>query len=314
MDAADYIDQSGKALTGTLGSLSWAGNVALAFEDLWSNQHKPRMVMTSAFLRDNADRLRQQAADQRRASDPDAQRGNRQLDDPAPRHADRRVVKEKFGLPGAVFHWDSYRESLLKLQDFSSIDLFAGPPGAEISPEDVVQGQLGDCYFVAALAALAATPAGRAQIRQMIHDNGDGTFTVTFANGQKVTVDDDFWVGADGVRYAKVGDDLWAAILEKAYAQRAGDYENIVGGTGEAVFDAFGMTGEHRNIGRGDAEFLERLISDGGPVTLSARLDNPDGIYGYPEGDRHEPRSWATTGRPAFWSPRSGIHGAPTTG
>jgi hypothetical protein len=44
-------------------------------------------------------------------------------------------------------------------------------------PSDVKQGALGDCYLLAALAAVAKT--NPALIERMISDNGDGTYNVT---------------------------------------------------------------------------------------------------------------------------------------
>src|SRR6476646_5724950 len=41
----------------------------------------------------------------------------------------------------------------------------------DISPDDVRQWQIGDCYLLASLAALASTPVGRQRIRCMIEEN-----------------------------------------------------------------------------------------------------------------------------------------------
>ena len=56
---------------------------------------------------------------------------------------------------------------------------FTGPlfiDGAK--PEDVQQGQIGDCYFPAAMAAIAKQNPDA--VNNMVKDNGDGTYTVTF--------------------------------------------------------------------------------------------------------------------------------------
>jgi hypothetical protein len=102
--------------------------------------------------------------------------------------------------------------------------LFAGGP----SYWDVRQGDVGDCYFVAALAELAQESPQT--IVNMFTDNGDGTFTVRFYRGgapEYVTVDRDLPTDADGrAVYAGfgrssggAGRELWAALAEKAYAQ-----------------------------------------------------------------------------------------------
>ena len=46
------------------------------------------------------------------------------------------------------------------------------------TPQDVQQGQIGDCYFPSAMAALAQNNAEA--IQNMIKENGDGTYTVVF--------------------------------------------------------------------------------------------------------------------------------------
>lgn len=43
---------------------------------------------------------------------------------------------------------------------------------------DIQQGDYGDCYFMSSMGAIAREHPGF--IEKMIHDNGDGTYTVTF--------------------------------------------------------------------------------------------------------------------------------------
>ena len=103
-------------------------------------------------------------------------------------------------------------------------------------PEDVRQGQLGDCYFLSSLAAIASQ--NPAVIREAMRDNRDGTVTVRFYNSFKepvyVTVDKsvpqlgktvtDPNTGEKRMDYIDVyskqsGDSLWVQIMEKAYVQ-----------------------------------------------------------------------------------------------
>ena len=117
-----------------------------------------------------------------------------------------------------------------------------------ISADDIEQGQAGDCYFLASIAAVANKHPDL--IRNAIHPNGDGTYTVTFhqaswvedkAKGTwsqhfkpvKVTVDGELPGGIDYQLYAsegRSGHELWAPILEKAYARWKGGYEQIGNG------------------------------------------------------------------------------------
>lgn len=68
---------------------------------------------------------------------------------------------------------------------------------------------------MAALASIADTPHGRKMLMDMIHDNGDGTFTVTFADGSTETVDADLYVFNTGDLAYSHGGPLWPHILER---------------------------------------------------------------------------------------------------
>lgn len=104
----------------------------------------------------------------------------------------------------------------------------------EVAMDDVSQGRLGDCYFVASLAAIADKNPDA--IRRMIKDNGDGTYTVKFHEGGEVVVDDQFPLQGGRVAYAGPGDqdakdgkELWVMLIEKAWAKLKGGYEQIRG-------------------------------------------------------------------------------------
>ncbi|MDX2241159.1 MAG: C2 family cysteine protease [Leptolyngbyaceae cyanobacterium bins.302] len=101
-----------------------------------------------------------------------------------------------------------------------------------ISVNDVNQGSLGDCYFIASLGAFANDRPS--VIQNMFIDNGDGTFTVRFfkpdGSADYVTVDRFLPVNTSTNRLNYAGRDyeglwndanneLWVALAEKAYAQ-----------------------------------------------------------------------------------------------
>jgi Ca2+-binding RTX toxin-like protein len=119
--------------------------------------------------------------------------------------------------------------------DFSANPLFAtsGP-----SVNDIVQGAVGDCYFVSALAAFAKTNPDK--VRQLVVDLGDGSYAVNFHKAGKdvfVRVDGDLWQYGGFPTFAGLGgqNSLWVAIIEKAYAlfkNQQGTYESISGGNG----------------------------------------------------------------------------------
>ncbi|PZV12673.1 MAG: hypothetical protein DCF22_11955 [Leptolyngbya sp.] len=97
-----------------------------------------------------------------------------------------------------------------------------------ITYQDIQQGDVGDCYFLAGLGELAlrspnaiynaATNSG------MFIDNYDGTYTVRFFKNDGVadyvTVDRYLPVNSSGgFAYANASTELWVALAEKAYAQ-----------------------------------------------------------------------------------------------
>ena len=105
--------------------------------------------------------------------------------------------------------------------------LFQNGPSAD----DVYQGGLGTCYYLATLAAIAQEKPD--YIQNMFRDNGDNTFTVRFYNNgvaDYVTVDRYLPTHSSGNAvsagwvvgsYTSTTNELWVALAEKAYAQLA---------------------------------------------------------------------------------------------
>lgn len=101
-------------------------------------------------------------------------------------------------------------------------DLFG--PNKEISPKAVQQGGVGNCSFMATLAGMASTPAGRKSISQMIMSDGDG-YVVTFPNGDTTRVEKP--TPAELTIYAgNNGNGIWPAVLEKAYGKLLAEKHN----------------------------------------------------------------------------------------
>ncbi len=118
-------------------------------------------------------------------------------------------------------------------KNFSHIKLFVD--GAQY--DDVAQGSVGDCYYLATLASLADTDPQI--IGQMITSLGDGTYAMRFyRNGSEVylRLDADLpYYGSSSLVYAKTGQDneLWVPLAEKAYAffrYGQNSYASISGG------------------------------------------------------------------------------------
>ncbi|MEO3756363.1 C2 family cysteine protease [Streptomyces sp. B6B3] len=110
---------------------------------------------------------------------------------------------------------------------------WAVPPaplfGEGISGDDVTQGRLGDCWFLASLAAMAET--NPPFVREGIRENANGTLSVRIwdevGNAQWVTVTRDLPVREDGSPISAMGtDSSWAAYYEKAFSMVYGDDES----------------------------------------------------------------------------------------
>ncbi|HEX4125055.1 MAG TPA: C2 family cysteine protease [Tepidisphaeraceae bacterium] len=128
-------------------------------------------------------------------------------------------------------------------QSFSSDPLFAaGGP----SENDINQGDIGDCYFLATLSAVAKTDPNL--IKNSITELSNGDFEVAFhRNGQTVdeVVDNALPVAGNGnLAYAQLGQGncLWVAIMEKAFCAFGGNnsYNSIAGGWMDTAFEALG--------------------------------------------------------------------------
>ncbi len=102
--------------------------------------------------------------------------------------------------------------------------------------DDVVQGELGDCYFLSACASLAENSQN---IKNIITNSkiNDGFFEVNvYIHGEpvKILVDDSFPVAnASKIAFAGINEksgNTWPMILEKAWAKCNKSYEDIIPG------------------------------------------------------------------------------------
>ena len=114
--------------------------------------------------------------------------------------------------------------------------------GKGISPDDAIQGEVGNCWFMAAASAVAEVP-GRLEKIFLNTDNklnSAGIYAVnlyTLGVPHTVIVDDYFAEapkhgGATQMRFGNHGTDksMWGAVLEKAFAKSVGNYFHTAGG------------------------------------------------------------------------------------
>jgi hypothetical protein len=185
--------------------------------------------------------------------------------------------------------------------------LYWAKPGESnaVAGQGAVQGSLNDCHLMAPLAAIASTPAGRALIEKAIVENRNDagvvlSYTVTLHESVthlfgprtfeevKLTFDPRF---AKGHAQARCDDDgrvaeVWALVVEKAYAQMRGGYHLIdAAGSPRRALEA--LTGRPAFEIRLDAapsytarDLVADIEADKPVVLLTQRSMRRDGPYG----------------------------------
>jgi LysM repeat protein len=179
-----------------------------------------------------------------------------------------------------------------------------------IGSNDVQQGQAGDCYFLSALSGLAKTHPE--VIQNAIKQNADGSYTATFyqidykpkdpknPDGEYVPVSKPVHVKIDGdlpmswgtyplYAQGETKNELWAPLLEKAYAKWKGGYDAIGNGgwPDQALTDLTGKPGHSQVLQARRpanlAKFLENRLAGGGTMCASTKSDKEEkgtGIIG----------------------------------
>jgi hypothetical protein len=131
----------------------------------------------------------------------------------------------------------------------------------EVEPSDVLQSGLGDCYLLAPLIAMANVPEGRATIKAAIAERsieaGTPVYTVTLHRRDpilqdsfvpvQVTVSGVYAHGQAEPRDAGELHEVWPAVIEKAYAQYLGGYNQIARG-GSVAFAMETLTGKPAEV------------------------------------------------------------------
>ncbi len=173
------------------------------------------------------------------------------------------------------------------------------------SPNDVNQGSIGDCYFLASLMAVANTNPDL--LRKAIVDNKNGTFNVKLYKVSEesflffwkkkvftptiITLYPTFPVAVDGKdaanpdadanpAHAHGGDqddkgktELWVRLIEKAYALLMGSYSKIgKGGFGADALEALTGTAYKEEVNTKDTKSrIIEMVKEGVPIEVGTK-------------------------------------------
>ena len=115
-----------------------------------------------------------------------------------------------------------------------------------MNPTEIVQGSLGDCYFLSSISALGEISTRIKNLFGTTDPNPEGVYMVRVnVRGiqKEVIVDDYFPVYSHNKQfvYSKPirGEDIWVMLLEKVWAKINGSYANIVMGYPHEVLTTF---------------------------------------------------------------------------
>lgn len=108
-----------------------------------------------------------------------------------------------------------------------------------MTPHDISQGLLGDCYFLSVLSVLAEQESRIKRMFEIQEVNEQGIFAVQmYKNGERIHVVMDSFIPCSGGSpcFSKANEnELWVIILEKAWAKLHGSYERIEAGFAHEV-------------------------------------------------------------------------------
>lgn len=190
-------------------------------------------------------------------------------------------------------HKDQYYKKLSDKEDDTVLYLKDKKQVAAVQIDDIKQGEIGNCYFMSAIGAIAN--CNPEFIENMIAENNH-TYSIKFFNQDKlatfVTVDDKFWLNSGNIPiYANVGNqdgdkkEIWPMILEKAWAKINDGYPNIVGSANNNIKIDYGLalTGrfleykyidENTEIDEIETIIINHFVKGNLPITLSSLDEN----------------------------------------
>ena len=122
-----------------------------------------------------------------------------------------------------------------------------------INKDDIIQGGLGDCYFLSAVAALCKYPELIEKLFLIKAKSNEHCYGCYYRiNGiWKLVIVDDYipcyggWGKNFSFTYTN-GNELWVILLEKAWAKLNGCYARIIGGEAHEIFEMITNTHSER--------------------------------------------------------------------
>ncbi|CAJ1329468.1 unnamed protein product, partial [Effrenium voratum] len=126
----------------------------------------------------------------------------------------------------------------------------------QVRPQDIHQGSVGDCWLMSALSCLAGHPKKLKSLFESKQITEDGKYKIYLFDVVELkwtpVIIDEFlpcktWNGCPKPIFAEpLGEEIWVALLEKAFAKFCGSYGNLSGGGCAWAFQV--LTGEHKVI------------------------------------------------------------------
>lgn len=146
----------------------------------------------------------------------------------------------------------------------------------------LVQGALGDCWFLSALSVVAQRPD---LVRRLLLPGKNAHAVRLFLDGEwkTVVVDDRFPVKGSRLAFVACDDGaLWAPLLEKAYAKAHGSYAAISGGQiAEALRDLTGASTLSLDVTEDLWEKMIGWASEGLPMGAGTDSNTLEGLPGW---------------------------------
>ena len=140
-----------------------------------------------------------------------------------------------------------------------------------INQDDIIQGGLGDCYFLSAVAALCKYPELVEKLFLIKTKSNEHCYGCYYRiNGiWKLVLVDDYLpcYGSWGLNFSFTstnGNELWVILLEKAWAKLNGCYAKVIGGEANEIFDVITNTySEKIKIKRGQEDVIWNKYIEG---------------------------------------------------